>query len=84
MLTREAVQVMVSVLGPYIGDTMARSAAEAHCRKLDLLDGTIASDQLEQVLVKLGSGLNIFLGRDRSGTVIAEVRRALHLAGTRP
>jgi hypothetical protein len=84
MRTSDAVQVMVKVLGPHIGETMARSAAEAHCRKLDLLDGTIGSDQVEQVLGRLGSGLNIFLGRERSGTVIAEVRRALQAAEARP
>ncbi|MGE5127860.1 MAG: hypothetical protein ACM3PV_16330 [Betaproteobacteria bacterium] len=84
MRTRDAVQVMVTVLAPYVGGTMARSAAEAQCRKLGLLDESIAPEQIELVLGKLGSGLNIFLGRERSGSVIAEVRRALQAAGGTP
>ncbi len=81
MRTSDAVQVIATVLAPHIGGTMARSAAEAHCRKLDLLDGTIGSEQVEQLLGRLGSGLNIFLGREKSGDVMAEVRRALETAG---
>lgn len=80
MRTDDAVQVIATVLAPYIGGTMARSAAEAHCRKLDLLDGTIGPDQIDLLLGKLGSGLNIFLGHEKSGGVIAEVRRALQAA----
>ena len=54
MTTSEAVQTVVKVMAPYIGDTMARSATG-----------------------KLGGGLNIFLGRDKSASVVAEARQAL-------
>jgi hypothetical protein len=84
MVTSDAVHVMVKVMAPYIGDTMARSAAEAHCRKLEVLEGTIGPDQVELVLGKLLSGLNIFLGRERSAAVIGDVRRALQSAGGLP
>jgi hypothetical protein len=85
MLASEAVQVAVRVMSPYIGDTMARSAAETHCARLgvDVADGAISPEQLDLVLTKLGSGLNVFLGRDKSASVIAEVRRQLELAGGR-
>ena len=77
MTTSEAVEVMASVLAPYIGDTMARSATEAHCQKLGITAGTVSPEQLEALLGKLGGGLNIFLGRDKSAAVVAEARRAL-------
>jgi hypothetical protein len=77
MTTSEAVEVMVKVLAPYIGDTMARSATEAHCQKLGITSGPVSRDQLEALLGKLGGGLNIFLGRDRSAAVVAEARSAL-------
>jgi hypothetical protein len=81
MLTSEAVQVMVNVLAPYIGDTMARSAADAHCQKLGIAAGDLGPEQLDVLLAKIGSGLNIFLGRDKSAAVVGEVRRALADAG---
>jgi hypothetical protein len=77
MTTSEAVEVMAKVLGPYIGDTMARSATEAHCQKLGITADTVSHEQLEALLGKLGGGLNIFLGRDKSASVVAEARRAL-------
>lgn len=83
MLTTEAVHVMVGVLTPYIGDTMARSAAEAHCQKLGVVGGSLGPEQLDALLAKIGSGLNIFLGRDKSAAVVGEVRRALAHAEAR-
>jgi hypothetical protein len=84
MVTSEAVQVIVGVMAPYIGDTMARSATEVHCRNLGVRDATIEAAQIEQVLRKLELGLHIFLGREKSGSVIADARRALKTAGGLP
>ncbi len=77
MTPTEAVDAMVKVMAPYIGDTMARSATEAHCQKLGIAGATVTRDQVETLLAKLGGGLNIFLGRDKSATVIAEARSVL-------
>ena len=78
MTTRETIDSVVKVLGPYIGETMARSATEAHCQKLGIANASaLSAEQLESLLGKLGGGLNIFLGRDKSKTAIGEVRDAL-------
>ena len=48
MTTSEAVDAVVKVLAPYIGDTMARSATEAHCQKLGIAGAARSSpEQLE-------------------------------------
>jgi hypothetical protein len=80
MTTSEAVDAIVKAMAPYIGDTMARSATEAHCQKLGIA-AAMSADQREALLGKLGGGLNIFLGRDKSASVIAEVRNALAALG---
>ena len=77
MTTSEAVEAVVKVMAPYIGDTMARSATEAHCQKLGIAGSPVSPEQLDALLGKLGGGLNIFLGRDKSASVIAEARQAL-------
>jgi len=83
MTTRDTVDAVVRVLAPHIGDTMARSATEAHCQRLGILAaGPVGPDQLESLLGKLGSGLNIFLGREKSAAVIGEVRQALSALGS--
>jgi len=78
--TTDAIRVIVEVMAPYIGDTMARSAARAHCQKLEIRE-TLSAADVDALLERLGSGLNIFLGRDRSAAVVAETRRALEAAG---
>jgi hypothetical protein len=84
MVTSDAVQVMVSVMAPYIGDTLARSAAEVHCRNLGVPETAIDPGQIELVLRKLETGLHIFLGREKSTSVIADTRHALRAAGGLP
>jgi len=83
MLTDEALPIVVKIMAPYVGDTMARSATEAHCQRLGIAGGSIEPEQVEMLLAKLGAGLNIFLGKDKSATVIAEVRAALAAEGQR-
>ena len=80
MTTSEAVETVVKVMTPYIGGTMARSATEAHCQKLGIAGATVRPEQLEALLGKLSGGLNIFLGRDKSASVVAEARQALAAA----
>jgi hypothetical protein len=84
MVTSDAVQVMVSAMAPYIGDTLARSAVEVHCRKLGVHEATIEPEQIELVLGKLEIGLHIFLGREKSASVIGLARAALRGAERRP
>jgi len=81
MDTARATEVMVRVMTPYIGGTMARSATEAHCQKLGISAGHISPEQVEALLAKLAGGLNIFLGREKSKSVIEEVRSALQAPG---
>jgi hypothetical protein len=83
MTTTEAVEAVVKVMTPHIGGTMARSATEAHCQKLGIAGATVSHDQLEALLGKLGGGLNIFLGREKSASVVAEARGALAALGGR-
>lgn len=81
MSTEQTLQTIVRVVGPYVGETMARSAAAAHCQKLGI-GGEVDGAQLDILIGRIGSGLNIFLGRDKSARVVAELRAALQAGGT--
>jgi hypothetical protein len=84
MQTSTAIEVMVRVLTPYVGEVMARSAAQAHCQKLGIARDAIDPGQLEALLGRLGSGLNIFLGREKSSSVVEQIRAALRGSGEAP
>jgi hypothetical protein len=64
-------------MSPYLGDTMAKAAATAQCRKLGIDGRDVQPDELERLLGRLGTGLNVFLGRTHSAEVVREARTAL-------
>ena len=80
MKTEQAVGMIVRAVSPYVGETMARSATNAHCQKLGI-ETEIGKDQIEALLSRLGSGLNIFIGREKSSRVIDQLRQAMNTGG---
>jgi hypothetical protein len=75
--TSDVVLTIVRVVAPYVGETMARSAARAHCQKLGIAGDRMQPAQAEALIGKVGAGLNVFVGRDKSAAVVSELRRAI-------
>lgn len=73
----DAVQQIVAGLTPYIGAHMARSAAVAHCQKLGIAGPDVSAEQLEKLIARLETGLHVFIGREKSATVMAAIRQTL-------
>jgi hypothetical protein len=73
----DPVQHIVDGLTPYIGAHMARSALLAHCQKLGIAGPDVSPEQVEKLVTRLESGLAIFLGREKTATVIAGIRESL-------
>ena len=82
--TKDALETIVRMLSPYLGETMARAAAFAHCQKLGIaVDGTeITREQLDALLRKLAQGMNIFVGREKAAAVVAEINAAMAARGS--
>jgi hypothetical protein len=81
MQTREVLDSVVRVLSPYLGATMARASAHAHCQRLGIGDGEISRDQVEQLVGKIAHGLAVFVGREKSVVIADEIRKAVGLSG---
>lgn len=79
MNNSEATAVLVRVLVPYIGN-MARYTVETHAAKLGVASGSLADKDLEALVTRLGVGLSIFVGREKSTRAAAEMRQALAAA----
>ena len=78
--TQAVVAHVVDVLGPYIGETMARSSARAHCAKLGIAEGgTMNEEQTEALVARLSAALKVFLPKEKCVMVIVRLRRALGL-----
>ncbi len=77
-LNRGAVlEAIIDVIAPYLGPGMARSAVTAHAQKLGFDEAQVTADQVEILLTKIGAGLNIFVGREKSATILARVKRVI-------
>jgi hypothetical protein len=76
----EVLESVTRVVAPVLGETMARSAAKAHCEKLGV-SGEMTPQQVAALIDRMGMGLNVFVGRERSQAVVAELRRSLEPAG---
>ena len=75
--TRDVLTTIVRVVSPYLGETMARSAAQAHCQKLGIEAERIQPGQVDALITKMAAGLNVFVGREKSSAIVAELRRAI-------
>jgi hypothetical protein len=71
------VEHIVAGLTPYIGAHMARSAAEAHCRKLGFDGKDLTAEQVERLVARLETGLHVFIGREKTAQVMAGIRERL-------
>lgn len=71
----------MAVVSPYLGETMAKASVSAHCQKLGINGSEPTGPELEALVEKLALGLNIFLGRTKTGAVVEEIRRALAAKG---
>ncbi len=82
--TAEVLDSIAEVLSPYLGKLMARASASAHFQDLAIAGEQVDRQKVEALVERVGKGLNLFLGRDKSKLVVEEIRRALdHLGGAR-
>ena len=77
MTTSEVLETIQRIVSPVLGENMARTAAQAHCRGLGVNGDQMSAEQVAALIDRMGKGLNVFVGRDKAGTVVAELRRAL-------
>ena len=77
MTKAEALDTLATVLAPYLGETMARASAQTHCDKLGIHADAISAPEIEALVGKLASGLNVFLGREKAALVLAEMKKAV-------
>lgn len=77
MSTADAVQEIVRAITPFIGENMARSAARLHCQKLGIAETHVTHEQLAALITRVETGLNVFMGRDRASSLMADLRQTL-------
>lgn len=77
MRTADALRAITQAMAPYLGDTMARAATLAHCRRLGIGEPSVEASEIEALLQGLSNGLNVFVGRARSAEAVRSAWEAL-------
>lgn len=73
--TREHVDsVVVDVLGPYLGASMARAAVDGHCRSLKIEGAAVEDADVARLVERLRQGMNVFVGPEKAGSLAAQLR----------
>jgi hypothetical protein len=80
----EVLDALATVLSPYLGETMARASAQAHYERLGVRGDAISTAEIDAVVAKLASGLNVFVGRERAAGVLDEMRKAVEIRTVSP
>ena len=75
--TQRVIEVIARTIGPVVGETVAATTGQMHCRRLGINDGTITSADLDRLLVSVEKGLTVFVGNQAASKAIAKVRRSL-------
>jgi hypothetical protein len=75
--TAEVLDSIAGVLSPYLGKMMARASAGAHFQDLGIDGEAVDRQKVDALVNKVGKGLNLFLGRDKSKLVVEEIWQAL-------
>jgi reverse gyrase len=69
------------LLAPVLGESMARASTRAHAEKLKINGNPVSPEQVEALLGKLGSGLVVFVGREKAKALAEELRTAVAQLG---
>ena len=75
--TSEVFAAIETALRPYVGATMARTAAAAHAERLGLGGPHLDDEQVGRLLGKLALGLMILIGEARTKSLVASISQAI-------
>jgi hypothetical protein len=77
MQTSTILATIANAMAPYIGITMARSSIEMHCKNMGINGQSMDGRQIDELLNRLALGLNIFIGRDKTVSLVSEIRSGM-------
>ena len=77
MEANPVVRMIATALTPYVGETMAWTSIESHCKRLGISMVKLDPAELERLLHQIGLGLNVFIGRDKSAGVMRGLRASI-------
>ncbi len=81
--TQRVIEVIGRTIMPVVGDTIAATTGQMHCRRLGINGDTISSTDLERLLASVERGLTVFVGNQGASKAVARIRRSLLSEGAK-
>lgn len=75
---------VVAILAPFLGATTARASIRMYLKDLKINADNLDAEGLEQLAQKLKPGLKVFVGSQRAGELVEEVRKLGSTIESRP
>ncbi len=72
---------IVESVAPYLGQTMAQASVSTQRQKLGIEGTHITADQVEALVSRIGLGLKIFVGRDKSAEIVRKLQTTVRTMG---
>ena len=73
MNRQTVLETIESLIAPYVGKTIAGASTKVHCEKLGLYQDELTPDQVEALLILLEKALRVFIGHDKTDSIIEEI-----------
>jgi hypothetical protein len=73
----QVISILVRAFSPYVGPTMAEASVRGICERLAGKGASMDRPRVEAVLEALEPGLRVYVGKDKTRTVMHEVRIAI-------
>lgn len=82
MIERSRIEAAVCrILGPYLGETMARAAVDGHWQRLTPGCDALEADQLDRFVDRLRKGLTLFVGTENADHLMDRLKVEIGIAG---
>ena len=76
----DPIETIIEVLSPVLGDHMSRSIVTGSLQKMGKTRASATANDLERLIHDLAPGLNVFVGRQVSKTIIQDLCHKLGYA----
>jgi hypothetical protein len=78
------VTIIVGVISPYVGATMAAASVRGFCTRLGLDVPQLDRGQVGRLLEAIAPALDVYIGKDKAALVVRDIWAQLDLQGGRP
>ena len=80
----QVIAILVRAISPYVGATMAGASVRGVCARLAVDGAAMDRARIQTILDALGPGLHVYVGKEKTQSVLREIWSALDALGGGP